>query len=280
LVIVCSCDEKPRSVAPTPSASAIQEEQKAHVRFTPTRWTVGEKWKSERDSELKVSVEFRKESGRIGVTESRRREVFKMDVEVLGLVGAYPGKVRVHYDRYQFQESNAKGSESGPVDIEGKTFVVDATNQPVVVTTDAGGELSEAVSERVRGHFANLAAEDPVVESLGTRPIEIGKTFPLRQGLFRALLGATAGEYKGGRVSIAKMKESEGKPAAEIAWTAELETPEDNGVTMKWHIKGLTFASLDRAAVRASWDYKDVVATAVVLALVATLYLYFSFWIG
>jgi SSS family solute:Na+ symporter len=45
-------------------------------------------------------------------------------------------------------------------------------------------------------------------------------------------------------------------------------------------IKGLTFASLDRAAVRASWDYKDVVATAVVLALVATLYLYFSFWIG
>jgi SSS family solute:Na+ symporter len=45
-------------------------------------------------------------------------------------------------------------------------------------------------------------------------------------------------------------------------------------------IKGLTFASLDRAAVRASWDFKDVVATAVILALVAALYLYFSFWIG
>jgi SSS family solute:Na+ symporter len=45
-------------------------------------------------------------------------------------------------------------------------------------------------------------------------------------------------------------------------------------------INGLTFASLDRAAVRASWDFKDVVATAVILALVATLYLYFSFWIG
>jgi SSS family solute:Na+ symporter len=45
-------------------------------------------------------------------------------------------------------------------------------------------------------------------------------------------------------------------------------------------IKGLTFDSLDRAAVRASWDSKDVAATAVVLALVAALYLYFSFWIG
>jgi SSS family solute:Na+ symporter len=45
-------------------------------------------------------------------------------------------------------------------------------------------------------------------------------------------------------------------------------------------IKGLTFDSLDHAAVRASWDGKDVAATAVVLALVAALYLYFSFWIG
>jgi SSS family solute:Na+ symporter len=45
-------------------------------------------------------------------------------------------------------------------------------------------------------------------------------------------------------------------------------------------IKGLTFDSLDRAAVRASWDGRDVAATVVVLALVAALYLYFSFWIG
>ena len=45
-------------------------------------------------------------------------------------------------------------------------------------------------------------------------------------------------------------------------------------------IKGLTFASLDRAAVRATVDWKDIVATVVVLGLVAGLYLYFSFWIG
>jgi SSS family solute:Na+ symporter len=45
-------------------------------------------------------------------------------------------------------------------------------------------------------------------------------------------------------------------------------------------IRGTTFDSIDRAAVRASWDFRDVLLTAVVLALVATLYLYFSFWIG
>jgi SSS family solute:Na+ symporter len=45
-------------------------------------------------------------------------------------------------------------------------------------------------------------------------------------------------------------------------------------------IRGTTFASLDRTAVRASWNAGDVAATAVVLGLVAAIYLYFSFWVG
>jgi SSS family solute:Na+ symporter len=45
-------------------------------------------------------------------------------------------------------------------------------------------------------------------------------------------------------------------------------------------IKGLTFASIDKKAVRSSWNAGDIAATAVVLSLVAALYLYFSFWIG
>ncbi|HEX7034251.1 MAG TPA: sodium/solute symporter [Pseudomonadales bacterium] len=44
-------------------------------------------------------------------------------------------------------------------------------------------------------------------------------------------------------------------------------------------LRGLTFHSVDREAVRESWDARDAIATAVVLGLVAALYLYFSFWI-
>jgi SSS family solute:Na+ symporter len=44
-------------------------------------------------------------------------------------------------------------------------------------------------------------------------------------------------------------------------------------------IKGLTFSTLDRAAVRASWGRTDVVLTAVVLSLVVAIYTYFSFWV-
>jgi len=45
------------------------------------------------------------------------------------------------------------------------------------------------------------------------------------------------------------------------------------------NVRGLTYASFARRAVRASWDYREVCATAVVLGLVAVIYLYFSFWI-
>ncbi|MEN8256135.1 MAG: sodium:solute symporter [Verrucomicrobiota bacterium] len=44
-------------------------------------------------------------------------------------------------------------------------------------------------------------------------------------------------------------------------------------------IKGLTYASLDKAAVRASIGKFDVILTAVTLALVLGMYLYFSFWL-
>jgi len=44
-------------------------------------------------------------------------------------------------------------------------------------------------------------------------------------------------------------------------------------------VKGLTFAQMDREAVRASWGWPEVIATVVVLGATAGFYVYFSFWI-
>lgn len=44
-------------------------------------------------------------------------------------------------------------------------------------------------------------------------------------------------------------------------------------------LRGLTFASIDRKAIRDSWGQLEVVATVVILALVVAIYGYFSFWI-
>ena len=44
-------------------------------------------------------------------------------------------------------------------------------------------------------------------------------------------------------------------------------------------IRGLTYASIDKQVVRASWARIDVIGTVIVLILVVGIYLYFSFWI-
>jgi SSS family solute:Na+ symporter len=44
-------------------------------------------------------------------------------------------------------------------------------------------------------------------------------------------------------------------------------------------LRGLTMATIDRESVRQSWNRNDVIATGIVLALVLSIYLYFSFWI-
>jgi SSS family solute:Na+ symporter len=44
-------------------------------------------------------------------------------------------------------------------------------------------------------------------------------------------------------------------------------------------LRGLTMATIDRESVRQSWNRNDVIATGIVLALVLSIYLYFSLWI-
>lgn len=56
-----------------------------------------------------------------------------------------------------------------------------------------------------------------------------------------------------------------------VSYTAAPPAPEQ--------LRGLTISTIDHRAVRQSWNRNDVIATVVVLGLVATIYLYFSFWI-
>ena len=53
----------------------------------------------------------------------------------------------------------------------------------------------------------------------------------------------------------------------------QTELPDEN------QIDGLTYQTIDKEAIGESWDQKDIYATGVILGLVFTIYLYFSFWI-
>ena len=53
----------------------------------------------------------------------------------------------------------------------------------------------------------------------------------------------------------------------------QTELPDEN------QIDGLTYQTIDKEAIRESWDQKDIYATGFILGLVLAIYLYFSFWI-
>ena len=53
----------------------------------------------------------------------------------------------------------------------------------------------------------------------------------------------------------------------------QTELPDEN------QIDGLTYQTIDKEAIRESWDQKEIYATGVILGLVLAIYLYFSFWI-
>ena len=53
----------------------------------------------------------------------------------------------------------------------------------------------------------------------------------------------------------------------------QTELPDEN------QIDGLTYQTIDKEAIRESWDQNDIYATGVILGLVLAIYLYFSFWI-
>ena len=53
----------------------------------------------------------------------------------------------------------------------------------------------------------------------------------------------------------------------------QTELPDEN------QIDGLTYQTINKEAIRESWDQKDIYATGVILGLVLAIYLYFSFWI-
>ena len=62
--------------------------------------------------------------------------------------------------------------------------------------------------------------------------------------------------------------------AAVILIVSHLTAPPDQD-----RIQGLTYSSLDKEVVRASWTRGDLLATGAVLALIVGMYLYFSFWL-
>src|SRR5258706_542328 len=131
---------RPRS--PTALPSTPRRTGTGRAWLVRSAAVVGEKRKTVRKSELTLGVEFWQESEKLGTQDSARSEEYERTSEVLGLVGGVPAKEKVHYDRYHLHEASAGKPTVDDSAVEGKSYVLDATDG----TLRAEGEGGKAVS--------------------------------------------------------------------------------------------------------------------------------------
>jgi hypothetical protein len=240
LAVATACKGKAGSSGAAPSVAAPVAAAPAPktVRLVLLPAAIGEKRKAERKGALTLSVEFWQENEKLGTNESSRNEEYERTSEVLGLVGGAPAKEKVHYERYRLHEAAADKPALDDSSVEGKTYLLDATDGKLRAEGEGGKSVSAAEMDRLRKLHAELGKEDPIVAAIGGAPITVGKPLTMREELLRALVTTEAGELKSGRIWLDDLRTEAGRDIAVFKWTADTQSKESNGLSVAWHMSG------------------------------------------
>jgi hypothetical protein len=230
------------SASSAPAAPLAPKTVKLDVR--PAR--IGEKSKSTRKTTLSLSVEFWSGNDKMGANETARLDEYDRTVEVLGLVGSAPAKVKAHYDSYHHKETRPGAQDVDTSILGGKTYLLDATDS-LTVKTEAGKDVGAEENDALKQLHADLGEEDSIVAALGTPPIPIQKTVNLRKALFEALIGSSKGELKSGTITCTGIEKEGGRDAAAFEWSADMKAEEQNGLEIMWHLKGKALVGISPA---------------------------------
>jgi hypothetical protein len=134
--------------------------------------------------------------------------------------------------------------------VDGKTYVVDARGDGLAVTTADGKEVTEAERGALRGLHGDLGKDDPVVAAISRVPTPLGETFPMGEGLFRALFGASEGQgkFKSGSITLVETRKEGEAPVGVFQWSAEMDSEQGDDLELTWHVKGKTVVAISLAA--------------------------------
>jgi hypothetical protein len=239
LAAACQRDAEPPD-ASRPALAPAPPARSEVIRFVAHPVAIGQKWKTERQSRLVVSVEFWAEHQRWAATESRREERAEWTNEVIERIGGRPGKVRAAYAVHRVKEDHPDRGKREDAVLEGRAFLLDAMQETPSATDTEGKSATEEEAQSLWTHHADLGKDDALVQELGARALRVGDEMPMKQPVFRALVGTTVGEFQKGTFRIAKVEGAGAGRLAELRWTASMQTKEDNGMVTDWEFKGKT----------------------------------------
>lgn len=148
---------------------------------------VGAKW-----SEEKVQVMTLKINEKGGVTELVREGTEKKQVEVLALTGNVVTKAKVAYDIVEKQTVGGKIQEM-PSPVTGKTYVLDASNGKLAITTDAGAKPSADEIVAIEKDEDNFGKPDRMQALLDGKTFKKGETVDFPADQIKGVMGDAGG---------------------------------------------------------------------------------------
>jgi hypothetical protein len=231
-LVTLSCGKNDAASKPAPSS-----EQKApgapaatFVRLRPFPSKIGGQFREERTNAFSLTVEFWQDDRKFGSNESLRSEEYARTSRVLGLVGGTPAKLRVTYDKFRLDETPATGAPRHLTSLEGKSFLVDATDGKARFSREDGKPVSEDDEKELRRLHLRAGESDPVVAAFGERPMKVGASGKMNKVLLSALLGAGAGELQDGSFTLTASRVENGRELALFDCRATTTTEESGGL--------------------------------------------------
>lgn len=218
------------SAVPSAAAPAV-------VRLRTLPWRMGQRFREERTSAFSLTVEFWQDDKKFGGNESYRSEEYARTSEVLGLVGGAPAKLRVTYDEFRLDETPSAGAPRHLTSLQGRSFVVDATDGEAKLSGEDGKALADEDGKELRRLHPSAGQADPVVAALGERPMKVGASGRMNKALLSALLGTGAGELQDGSFVLTASRVENGREVALFDCRATTLTEESGGLQVVSHLE-------------------------------------------
>lgn len=168
-----------------PSASAAQGEVKeaasSEVTLQIKAPAVGAKRKVEESNVLTMQIKMGPKD--MSIVE---KETVRQIEEVLAVTGNLVTKMKVTYEENSEESTEGTKTKKKPDTLAGKTFIVEAVQGKVNVTTGEGKPVMGPAKLTLLKKFKNFGQQDKIEAALPKRPLKIGEELPE--------LGAALGE--------------------------------------------------------------------------------------
>lgn len=176
------------------------------------------------------------------VVQSMSIENLKLDIvrkTILEVRDGAPAKVKVHYITSNEEQNSSPGEKQKVVQpIEGKTYVIEMTDEGITVVDENGQTPNENETALVRREFNYIGKIDPMSKFLDGKQFSVGQTVDIPGEVARSIFDDPKDEIKTFSLSLRELTEINGENCGRFDVVLELRGAPEQGMKLSMDLKG------------------------------------------